>query len=112
MEQKVLTVKDFEDLGVVFAYQEYGGVCTISGALTKDKPNMALSLRNHVRVSFDEEWHDEKQNNVFLMNTPTPHEYNENQKVFKGFVNSKEDLIKAFEQIGIRIKEDSRLEEV
>lgn len=105
--EKNLTVKDFEELGVVFAYQEYGGVCTVSGALTKDKPNMALSPRNHIRVSFDEEWYDETLDNVFLMNTPTPHKYSEDQKVFKGFVNSKEDLIKAFNEIGVRFKEDS-----
>ena len=104
MEKVELTEKDFNELGVVFGYQEYGGPCTMFGTITEDAPNMALSSRNDIGVAWDEYYFGEG---------PNVHIYNRNPKEKKieniqVFIKNKEELIKLIS--GLSLKENSELE--
>jgi len=106
MEKVELTEKDFNDLGVVFGYQEYGGTCTMFGTFTNDGPNMALSKRNKIGVSWDEYYFGEGPN-VCIYDR-----YIEGKKIGKieRFIKNKEELIKLLSELNL--KENGELKKV
>jgi hypothetical protein len=104
MERIKLTEEDFNDVGIVFGYQEYGGPCTMFGTVTSDSPNMALSPRNDIGVAWDSEAWDDEGPNVHIYNRNPKEKKVEN---IKALIKTKKELIEFLEENGIRIKENS-----